>query len=310
MITTGEAWRGERVLRVAFVVSIVVHLLLGLLAFHAFDGLAKLARVAEKPKDQEIVAVSSAIRLERRPKPVPVARTGRPGTVNRPRPHPQPPAPAYFAQLPLPEAPQPLRRESQPKHELTKSVPTPLPRPPTSAPTTAAEKRLALVQRPEAVTHAPHEPAHPERFSDEQVAQIQHDLEQTIAQARAANDPLRAVPKATPAAPKRYRVQMEGQFGELRRGEGYYYPIKGWTAGGWDYYYVSYDFTWADGTYESGSVPWPIHFSPARDPFTHPEIGALHDTPLPPPPPGYVPPPDLGKALCSFFPGYAFNNNG
>ena len=65
-----------------------------------------------------------------------------------------------------------------------------------------------------------------------------------------------------------------------------------------------------DGTSESGSVPWPIHFSPERDPFTHPEIGALHNTPLPPPPPGYVPPPDLGKALRSFFPGYAFNNNG
>jgi hypothetical protein len=164
MMTTGETWRGERVLRVAFVVSILVHLLLGLFAFHAFDGLAKLTRVVEKPKEQEVVTISSAIKLDRRSKPVPVVRP-RPQTVPRSRPNPQAPPPAYLAQLPLPKAPKPLQQEPQPKHELTKNEPTPLPRPPTSAPTTSPEKRLALVQRPEAVTRVPHEPARLSRTS-------------------------------------------------------------------------------------------------------------------------------------------------
>ncbi|MFZ1126309.1 MAG: hypothetical protein WAN59_14310, partial [Candidatus Baltobacteraceae bacterium] len=196
---------------------------------------------------------------------------------------------------------------------LAQRAPTALPAPPTQPPREAPrqepqERHVALVQHPPAVARAPQEPAHSGRYSDEQLAQIQRDLEKTIADARAANDPLRAVPKETPAAPKHFHIQMEGRFGDLRYGEGYYFPIRGWRSGGLDFYYVSYEFTWADGTYETGSVPWPIHFDPARDPFTNPGMGS--HTPLPPPPPGFEPPPNLGKALRPFFPGYTFNSSG
>ncbi len=99
-------------------------------------------------------------------------------------------------------------------------------------------------------------------------------MAKTIAQARSQADPLRNVKPEPPAAPKSYRMQMQGMFGPLRRGEGYYYPIKGWHAGGLDWYYVSYEFTWDNGVYETGSVPWPIHFTPAEDPFVNGESAA------------------------------------
>jgi hypothetical protein len=297
MTGASETRQSARVFRIALIGSLVLHLLLGLVAFHAFDALSKFARLAEKPKEQDIVTVSSAITLERRAKPVPVSRPARVRVVRRPAP----------AALPKPVAalePKPVVVPQERKPELAQRAPTAPPAPPTQSPR-QAPRHVALVQHPPAVLRAPQQPDRSGRYSDEQIAQIQRDLEKTIAEARTANDPLRAVPKETPAAPKHFHIQMEGRFGDLSSGEGFYFPIRGWRSGGLDYYYVSYEFTWADGTYETGSVPWPIHFDPGRDPFTNPGMGG--HTPLPPPPPGFEPPSNLGKALRSFFPGYAFN---
>ncbi len=100
------------------------------------------------------------------------------------------------------------------------------------------------------------------------------------------------------------------QFGDLRRGEGYYYPIRGWAATAGIITTSRTSSRWPTVRTKVAASAWPIRFSRGRDPFTHPEIGALHNTPLPPPPADYVPPPDLGRALRSFFPGYAFNDKG
>ena len=126
-----------------------------------------------------------------------------------------------------------------------------------------------------------------------------------IAQTRSMVNPLKVNPDPA-AAPKRYRMQMAGLFGHLRHGEGIYYPIRGWRSGGLDYYYVAYEFTYPDGRFESGNVPWPIHFAPSGDPFVSADVGRLQRTPLPPPPPGFVPPGDLGKALRYYFPNMQF----
>jgi hypothetical protein len=149
-------------------------------------------------------------------------------------------------------------------------------------------------------------PQHAHRqLSQQQLAAFERDFAKTIAQSRSAVNPLKVDPNPA-AAPKRYRIQLAGLFGRLRHGEGIYYPIKGWRSDGLDYYYVNYEFVWADGTYERGSVPWPIHFAPSVDPFVSADIGMLQRTPLPPPPPGFVPPGDLGKALRPYFPSLQF----
>jgi hypothetical protein len=303
MTSTSETRQSARVFRIALIGSLVFHLLLGAVAFHAFDALTRLSRLAEKPpKEQDIVTVSSAIKLERRAKPVPVARPAHSSLARRSAPA-APPKPVAAVE------PKPVVEPRQRKPELAQQAPTAPPAPPTQTPRDAPHvQHVAMVQHPPAVSRAAQPSAHSGRYSDEQIAQIQQDLEKTIAQARTANDPLRAVPKETPGAPKRFHIQMEGRFGDLSSGEGFYYPIRGWKSGGLDYYYVSYEFTWEDGTYETGSVPWPIHFDPARDPFTNPGMG--EHTPLPPPPSGFAPPANLGKALREFFPGYAFNNRG
>ncbi|MGP6157117.1 MAG: hypothetical protein ACLPYS_06340 [Vulcanimicrobiaceae bacterium] len=312
MTGESETRQSARVFRIALIGSLLLHLVLALVAFRAFDTLAKITRLAEKPKEQDIVTISSAIRLEKRAKPIPVSPAVHARVAQRHLPLPQPPAPAQQAQPVAMVEPKPQVAPQPRKPELAKLAPTAPPVVPTEAPHHAPRvphlQHVALAEHPSAVARAPQEPGQSGRYSDEQLTQIQHDLEKTIAEARTANDPLRAVPKETPAAPKHYHVQMEGRFGDLSTGEGFYFPIRGWKSSGLDYYYVSYEFTWADGTYETGSVPWPIHFDPSRDPFTNPGMGP--HTPLPFPPPGFPPPPNLGKALRPFFPGYAFNNRG
>jgi hypothetical protein len=103
---------------------------------------------------------------------------------------------------------------------------------------------------------------------------------------------------------------MQGLFGRLTHGEGIYYPTRGWRSGGLDFYYCSYQYTYPDGTIETGIVPWPIHFTPGEDPFTSADDTLLRHTPLPGPPAGFVPAGDLGKALRGFFPSLHFEDEG
>jgi len=126
--------------------------------------------------------------------------------------------------------------------------------------------------------------------------------------ARTHPDDTQAVSRDPATAPKRYQLQLRGKLGHLRHGEGIYYPVRGWRSGGLDYYYVAYQFTYADGTIESGNVPWPIHFAPDEDPFVSTDASLLQRTPLPAPPPGFVPPGDLGKTLRAYFPSMQFED--
>jgi hypothetical protein len=141
------------------------------------------------------------------------------------------------------------------------------------------------------------------RVSQQQVAGFMRAFSHSSA-ARAADDTRVTADPA--AAPKRYRLQLQGKLGHLHHGEGIYYPIRGWRSGGLDYYYVAYQYTHPDGTIESGNVPWPIHFVPNDDPFVSTDIAMLEHTPLPPPPAGFVPPGDLGAALRYYFPNMQF----
>ena len=86
MITTSEGWRSERVFRFTLLVSVLLHLIVGVFAFHTFDMVARMLAVHDKSKD-EIVTISSAITIAKKPKPVPVSR---PVRSQRPTPRVQP----------------------------------------------------------------------------------------------------------------------------------------------------------------------------------------------------------------------------
>jgi hypothetical protein len=324
MSAASEAGRSNQILRVAIAASLLVHVVLGLIFVLTEHELARLLHVDRPhvratPPSDEIVTISSALHIEKRARPIPVQASARsaarrPHTAQHRRAAPVSQqvavAPQAAAEPYAQRAPSQLRHELASETNATTSQPaitrkartrTPTPTAPPQAP--SPEKAVARVERAAAAAR-PARASHSNKLSDAQLAQIEHDLAKTIAQSRAQTDPLRVKPEP-PAAPKSYRLQMHGVFGNLHRGQGQYYPIRGWHAGGLDWYYVSYEFTYADGTYETGNVPWPIHFSPGGDPF----VNGYTNIQLPPPPPGFVPSGTLGKALRAYFPNLVFSNS-
>jgi hypothetical protein len=113
-------------------------------------------------------------------------------------------------------------------------------------------------------------------------------FERTIAQAKAAANPLAGAVRAsvTPEAPKRYAFNVAGSVGSPLP-EGTLTPIRRWKQGDYVYYYVHYDVEYVDGGTESGDVPWPIRFPANADPFR-----AGNRFPLPGPPANYIAPDD------------------
>jgi hypothetical protein len=164
-------------------------------------------------------------------------------------------------------------------------------------------ERRAVTQKPArtmaATSRSPAAPAAASRFTEAQLAAVQERLSEAVSDAKPA-DPL-SVPSEPPAAPRRYAMDLTGTPGSLVRGQGILRPLRSWSQDGYVYYYVSYEITYSDGTYDSGAVPWPIRYLPADDPFTRPP----HIIPLPPPLPDFVLPPGtrLGRALRPYFPG-------
>lgn len=111
--------------------------------------------------------------------------------------------------------------------------------------------------------------------------------EKTIAQAKAANNPLAGIATATvkPHSPKRYTFNIAGEVGSPLP-NGLLVAIDSWRRGGYTYYHVHYDVEYADGEQESGDVPWPIRYAADADPFAQ----GIHTMPLPGPPADWTPP--------------------
>jgi hypothetical protein len=313
MITTSEdPGTASRAIRIAIVGSVFVHALVLIAALFMGQQFERLlAHVVPKPvptppQTDEIITISSAPKYAQRPTPV---TPQRPMQVAQPQDLPRPPSRPVVPQ-PVAVAQPAAARPALQKHEISRDDPD---APAQPQKTTTAPPRLE--RQPQQVAYeAPSRPSKPEQaqpshFSQQQMQQFQRDFQRTIAQTRSDVNPLKVNPDPA-AAPKRYRIQMEGLFGRLSHGEGIYYPSRGWRSGGYDYYYCSYQYTYPDGTIETGVVPWPIHFAPSEDPFISADDTMLRHTPLPPPPPGFVPPGDLGKALRGYFPDLHFEDQG
>ncbi len=120
------------------------------------------------------------------------------------------------------------------------------------------------------------------------IAQQEAQYEKTIAQLRQENNPLAgaARPVETPAAPKRYTFDFSGSVGTGPQAEGILTPVESWRDGPYTYYYVRYYVQYADGSTETGYVPWPIRYLPKVDPF----LNHWQHFPLPIPLPDYVMP--------------------
>jgi hypothetical protein len=304
MITTADDPRRERrVLWTAILLSAMFHLFFFLIYFRGAELLAKahfrIPIPMATPKE-EVVMLSSALTLSKKPKPVPASK-----------PQPQKPRPQSPESQPNPETqPQTLLPPSLPEpsrmlHELAKNAPTAPPNKPktqkekrvtetpTAPPTTAphTEKRVAYLRPPQLPRHAS-EPSH---LSQQQLEQIESDMSRTIAAARSNSNPL-VVPRQTPGAPKHYQIQMSGVAGDLRGYEGVCDPIKTWYQGSFDYYYVTCNVQAMDGSLQRQAMPWPIHYPASRDPFngsmTPEQVERLnHEVGVPGPDPGWRLPP-------------------
>ncbi|HLI96348.1 MAG TPA: hypothetical protein VKT72_09710 [Candidatus Baltobacteraceae bacterium] len=146
-------------------------------------------------------------------------------------------------------------------------------------------------QEPKRVVVRPHA-QQPATLTTAQIQAQTLAYERTIAQAKAADDPVAgaASSKITPTASRPTKLNIDGSFGRPQP-EGVLYPEKRWVDGPYAYYYVRYTAEYADGTIESGDVPWPIRFPLSDDPFAR----HIHRIPLPGPQPNFVLP--AGVAL-------------
>jgi hypothetical protein len=316
MITADERPdQAGRIFRIALVVSLLVHLVVGFLVYESSADVRRtLARLNVHPKPEptdEIVTLSTAFKIEKRPKaqphPAPVRVAQRmpqrplPQTVQERPVLPQPVTPVAV-RTPVPKAP------SRQKHELAKLDPAaPSAEPlvtvtapsetliPTAPPATPKpEKVVASLERPEAVTRPepqrpPDRPAHAAHFSDAQLAQIQSDLAKTIVRARIENNPLSNVsrPVAVPAAYHRSAIDFAALAGSMREAQGLCDPIRSWQDGGWDYYYAMCTIEEPDGSVARKAMPWPVRWRPANDPWNG--YNRIGTGPMPLPPPGWQP---------------------
>jgi hypothetical protein len=308
-----EGARSRRVLRFAVLGSLLVHAIGFFLWGATTDRFVALQpKTRQTPPPDIVVSISHATTISKHARPVPV-RPSHPVT--------HPPAPASRetvaeqqqpAAQPIPrrpalEVPRALRELAKPVPKIDVNPPrtiraTPSPFPQTPVPQSPAPRTLALrteQSRSSAVKSQRH------LLSQAQLATIGQDLQKTLTELRREDDPLAVRSTAAPAAPKRIRVQMLGADSGLKHGQGIYYPIKSWSADGFNYYYCAYQFVYADGIVETGGVPWPVRFPPAHDPFVHPEIGERGEAPLAGPLPGWKLPPGekIGKALTLAVPG-------
>ncbi len=206
------------------------------------------------PKQQPpmIVTISSAPKIEARPHPVPARRP-------LVRPEPAQPKVAQQVSRPVPQRPRVMPRSL--RRELSKPA------------------KIAY--------------AASQQLTQAQLQEQTRAFQQTIAQAKAANDPVAGAANSavSPSASRRFAMNLQGQFAKPQP-EGVLYPSKRWVDGPYVYYYVSYTAVYADGSPESGVVPWPIRFPLTADPFAR----GIHRMPLPGPLPDYVLPAGVAMA--------------
>ena len=212
-------------------------------------GLFGLRRAAPEPQERTY-QTSSVLRI---------SAVSRPHPAHLPRTRPQPGRPVRAPQQR--PVPQPRKPEQPARREIAKVTP---------------RGRIAVPRLPRASQSI-------------DFARDQRQFERTIARLRTESNPIvsAARPVQTPAAAKHFNYDFGGSIGTAPVPQGILTPVKSWRDGPYRYYYVQYYVQYADGTTETGYVPWPIRFPLNDDPFAQ----NWEHVPLPVPLPGYVLPP-------------------
>lgn len=161
-----------------------------------------------------------------------------------------------------------LQISRRPPRPRPASIPKPV-TPPHALPRPQQQQQQA--QRREVARIEPHARVSVPRISSSGIdfARQQAAFEKTIAQLRRESNPVLSAARAvqTPSASRPYTYDFAGSFGSSPHAEGVLTPVKSWRDGPYDYYYVEYSVQYADGTTETGYVPWPIRYLPRSDPF-------------------------------------------
>jgi hypothetical protein len=254
-----------RRVRIAVALSLLVHVLFLFLFFRDQPAFDRRPRPQASP--METITIHDVPKIAKKKvvvKPVAVLPRKEP-----PKPPSSNAAPAHH----VPVASQPIPRSLPVPHELAKVVPRAKPRPPKPLATGAPNSAGTGAAKP--------------HLSGARIAQIEEDLGKSIAHDRAGVDPLH-VPPGSPPEMKHYGTDYASFTTGERDHHGLCDPIKNWTLDGYDYYYVSCNVRFSDGSFERQDVPWPVRFDPHDNPFT----GTSHgDKPLAMPLPGWHLPP-------------------
>ena len=179
-----------------------------------------------------------------------------------------------------------IERRTQPQRAMHRVIPQPQTQPP-------QPQHVAQVQPPQRQIELPHltprrnaaQPPPKHGLTQADLNAQTRQFEKTIAQAKAANNPLAGVAQATvkPESPKRYSFNVASQVGSPLP-NGLLVAIGRRYKGAYAIYQVHYDVEYVDGEQESGDVPWPIRYPRNADPFAE----GIHTMPLPGPPPDWT----------------------
>jgi len=264
MITRPESPpRRRTVFEIAIAVSIAVHLLFG----GVFFPLSRLLKAPEpRATEQPLVALSDVVTIEKRktvPQPHPIAQP-KPQTAQKP---------SVVLTQKRPELPKPPQPVEHPKKNVAPPAKR-TERKELAAPKAAQQLVEADNGKPREgttqgtdgktdVALAPLQPKAPSThqgpYTDQQLAALQKQFAQTIAQARTRSNPL-SVPSEPPAGQRPYKLQMRGIYAYLRNGEGTITPTREWNQDGFNYFYMNYETVYSDGAFETGSIPWPARW--------------------------------------------------
>jgi len=269
--------RGRRLLLLAALLSLIVHLLGG--SFWSF--FQRFTHHGGRPEGQVLAKIETITVERRRPEPSP-----QPSAVPAAPRVARPAAPVLH--VPLPELP---------RLAVPTFAPQPLARPPTRVhrPT----RVTAMVPVPSGARGA-HAAAG--ALSAQQIAALEGSFRKTIDQAQqaVAETPL---PQRAVATTKQYNDVLHASVDDIVGGNGLCDPLDdGHVQGIYTYYYLRCTIRYTDGMSETVSFPWQFRFTRRDDPFLYRD-GRPHSFPPQPPPQGFsLPHPfALSRALCIYY---------
>jgi hypothetical protein len=250
MISTAWRPRTRRLLIIAVVLSVLVHLAGGWLwslVRHTPIVMSMMSGDPEAKRKEREAATPELIEIEKAPP--------------KAQPKVAPPPRSHFAELkPLAHAEIP-RPAARPQPELVHLVAHAARTQPTEKgggrPENVPQPRAAAAERP-----SPHHDS--SHLTSDQIAKLESQFSQTIQSTH--QDLASTVAQVKEPVAGQRRLIADG----LEPGQGYMRPIEGpeLVARYVRRYYVHYTYMYPDGHIEEDDIPWPFFFSAHDDPFT------------------------------------------